>query len=279
MIRGWFRSRSLRIRRMQKLRTGYGRAADSGTEGTKYGMYNLHPAESALCWVGGGLAGYAIGYLFYNHPIPAMLCALSGLWVPGWLRRTRIRKRKEELARQFRQALYALVSSLTAGRAVENAFSAAVKDLRLIYTDPGTYILIEFERIDNKIRNGETVEAALLDFGRRSELDELLQFTEVFSTCKRTGGNLAEVMRRTAHIIGEKMEVRQEIGVMLAQKRFESKILGVAPLAVIGLLQWSSPDYMEPLYGNAAGALIMSVCLAVFLGCWVLAGKWMELKL
>lgn len=275
----WPKDKRMLIRRMKRLRFGYGQAAAAAYEGLRYGECRLHPVETILAWVIGGMTGFAVGYLFYHHPLPAAACSLAGFRVPHWLRRTRIRKRKEELGRQFRQALYALVSTLTAGRAVENAFSAAVKDLRIIYTDPQTYILVEFERIDRKTQNGETIEAALRDFCIRSELEELQQFTEVFSTCKRTGGNLAEVMRRTAHIIGEKIEIRQEIGVMLAQKRFESKILGTAPLAVLGLLQWSSPDYMMPLYGNAAGAAVMTVCLGVFLGCWLLTGKWMEMKL
>jgi tight adherence protein B len=248
-------------------------------EGTQYREYTLTTVETAVCLLLGGACGLAVGYLFYHHYAAAALCSLFGLWVPGWRRRSRIRKRKEELKLQFKQGLHALVSSLTAGRSVENAFAAAVDDLQFLYTNPDTFILVEFRRITRKIANGETVEGALGDFGRRSGLEELRQFTEVFATCKRTGGNLAEVMRRTAQMIGEKMEVEQEIGVLLAQKRFESKILGVAPVAVIGMLYWSSPDYMEPLYGNAAGAVIMTVCLVIFAGCWWLTGRLMEMKI
>jgi len=268
-----------RMRSMKVVRNRFSKPGSSEFEGLFYDQCRLSNLETVICLLAGGGAGFAVGYLFYHHPFPGFLVSMAGLWTPGWRRNARIRKRKEELGQQFKQALYALVSSLTAGRSVENAFAAAVRDLRLIYTDPNTYILMEFERIDRRIANGETVEAALEDFCRRSELEELTQFTEVFTTCKRTGGNLAEVMRRTAHIIGEKMDVRQEIGVMLAQKRFESKILGTAPLLVIGLLYWSSPDYMAPLYGNPAGAVIMTGCLVVFVGCWWLTGKWMEMKL
>lgn len=219
-----------------------------------------------------------MGYLFYHHPIPALLCSLVGLKGPGIRRQSAVRKQQQELKNQFKQGLHALVSSLTAGRSVENAFASAADDMQLLYTNPQTYILVEFERINRKIRNGETVEQALLDFCNRSGLKELHQFTEVFSTCKRTGGNLAEVMRRTAQIIGDKMEIQQEIAVQLAQKRFESRILGVAPIMVIALLYWSAPDYMAPLYGNAAGMTVMTICLLVFAGCWWLSGKLMEMK-
>lgn len=231
-----------------------------------------------MCIGMGAIGGYAIGYLFYHHILAALVCSLIGLKVPAWRRKSGIRKQKEELKTQFKQGLHALVSSLTAGRSIENAFASAAADLQLLYTNPKTYILVEFERINRKIQNGETVEEALMDFCSRSDLEELRQFTEVFATCKRTGGNLAEVMRRTAHMIGDKMEIQQEISVQLAQKRFESKILGAAPLVVVGMLYWSSPDYMAPLYGNTTGIAIMTFCMLLFGGCWLLTGKLMEMK-
>lgn len=254
------------------------KAASYEKEGRRYGEYRLAAAETAVCIGLGGICAAAIGYLFYHHPVPALLCAAAGLWAPKWRRKDRIRKQKDELKQQFKQGLHALVSSLTAGRSVENAFSAAASDLQLLYANPQTFILVEFERMNRKMANGETVESALADFCRRSELEELQQFTDVFVTCKRTGGNLAEVMRRTAQMIGDKMEIQQEISVLIAQKRFESKILGAAPVAVIGLLYWSSPDYLEPLYGNPAGVAIMSVCLLLIAVCWWITGKLMEIK-
>lgn len=256
-----------------------GKPPPAAHAGMVYGTIRLTPWEILFCWLTGASMGGGIGYLFYHHPVPACIGALYGLRTPGQYKKARIKRRKEELRRQFRQSLHALISCLTAGKAVENAFSASVQDLRLIYPDPNTYILLEFERIDRRIRNGDPVEAALTDLCERAELEELRQFTEVFATCKRTGGNLAEVMRRTAHIIGDKLEIRQEIEVMLAGKRFEAKILGGAPLAVIVMLYGSSPDYMAPLYGNAAGAAVMTACLALFACCWKLTGKWMEMKL
>jgi tight adherence protein B len=265
-------------KRTRRVSQKYEKVSSSAGEGIQYGKYRLSAFEYAGCLAVGGAAGFGVGYLFYHHLIAGLICSAAGLYMPKWRVQARIKKRREELGRQFKQSLQALVSSLTAGRSVENAFAASVQDLRLLYSDPNTYIIVEFERIDRKIANGETVESALADLASRSGLEELLQFTDVFATCKRTGGNLAEVMRRTAQLIGEKMEIRQEIHVMLAQKRFESKVLGAAPIAVIALLYGSSPDYMAPLYGNPAGAVIMTFCLAVFSLCWRMTGKLMDVK-
>lgn len=231
---------------------------------------------AASLLAGAGL--FAVGHVFYDHPVIAMLFSLGGLLAPAARRRKRQRRQQEELKQQFKQALHSLATSLSAGRSVESAFQAAVADLRLIYADPEVRIIRELERINRRIANGDSVEIALLDFADRTNIEDIRQFAEVFAICKRTGGNLVEVMRRTSQMIGEKLEIEQEIAVQLAQKKFESRIMGVAPLAVVALLKWSSPDYMAPLYETATGRVIMTVGLILLLGCMWMIGKWMDIR-
>jgi tight adherence protein B len=127
------------------------------------------------------------------------------------------------------------------------------------------------------LENGEPIEAALIDFSRRASLEDATSFTDVFVTCKRTGGNLIEVMKRTSGIIGEKLEIKQDISVMIAQKRFESRVLLLAPILIVAVLSFSSPEYMEPLY-RGIGVMIMSFCLLLLGACGWLTHKIMNIR-
>ncbi|NOU96934.1 pilus assembly protein TadB [Paenibacillus sp. LMG 31456] len=218
-----------------------------------------------------------VGYVFYKHIIGALLLSLVGLYYPVIRRKELIRKRKNQLQLQFKQALASISSSLGAGKSVETAFQEALLDLRLLYPDPRTLIVKELETINRRILNGETIENTLKDLSDRSNLEDIQQFTEVFMTCKRTGGNLVHVIRRTASIIQEKLDIQQDIQVMMSQKRFESKVLAFAPLIVIGVLSFSSPDYMEPMY-QGAGYLIMTVSLLILIGCFAVTKMIMNIK-
>jgi tight adherence protein B len=91
-------------------------------------------------------------------------------------------------------------------------------------------------------------------------VEDIEQFGDIIATCKRTGGDLSFVIRRTSDLIGEKLDIEQEIAVQVAQKKFESKVLSVIPVAVIGLLKYSSADYMQPLY-QSSGMLVMTISL------------------
>ena len=245
---------------------------------TDYTVYRMSRKETALSVIAAAAVLWAIGYLFYRSAIIAVMLSSVSLFYPRLVRRQKAERRKEELRRQFKQALYSVSSSLAAGHSVENAFREAVRDMRLLLSAKQKHdILTEFEIINRKVENGESLERALADFGKRSGIDDIAQFADVFATCKRTGGDLIEVARRTIDMIGDKMDIEREIAVLIAQKRFEAKALGVVPFFIVAFLAWGSPDYMAPLY-EGIGRLIMTVALAALAFSVWLARKMMDIK-
>ncbi|MBP1155488.1 MULTISPECIES: type II secretion system F family protein [unclassified Paenibacillus] len=242
-----------------------------------YDEYLMSPGQITLAALWGATIMAAIAYVFYKHPGAAFFFGAIGLGYPSIRRKQLIRKRKAQLKLQFKQMLAALASAISAGRSVESAFVEALSDLRLLYPDSKAMIIKELEMMQRRMENGETIESCLIGFSRRAHIDEIERFAEVFVTCKRTGGSLVQVVRRTAVLIQEKLDIEQDIQVLLAQKKFESKVLSVTPVAIIATLAWSTPDYMEPLY-QGGGLLIMSCALAVLLGCYALAQKIMDIK-
>ena len=64
---------------------------------------------------------------------------------------------------------------------------------------------------------------------------------------------------------GKEIDVEREIDTIMSAKRAEFKIMSVIPFAMIGYLKLSFPEFLDVLYGNVAGVLIMSVCLAIYL--------------
>ncbi len=213
------------------------------------------------------LLSFGIGYLFYKNIMVAVGCvALSLFAIPFY--NSYMRERKDRLmAEQFRYVLYSLSSLLAAGRSVENAFRFAESDLRTLYATSSLVVMPELVRLNGKVSNGETIEKALFEFGERTNQNDIKNFAEVFSICKRSGGDLIEVVRKTVNMIAEKMEIEQEIKVITAQKKFEAKAMAFVPIAIVALLAFSSPDYMEPLY-IGVGRIVMTGALILFTLCY-----------
>ncbi|MBB6730967.1 type II secretion system F family protein [Cohnella zeiphila] len=233
-----------------------------------YRICRLTRFQQSAAFLIGACFCFAAVWVLYRQPIVALLAVPGGYFAPGLLRRRWQRQRQERLRRSFKDMLQALGSLLAAGRSVENAFAALEDDLELLIGDPKADILVEIRAVVNRCRNGEPLEVPLADFAERSGLEEARSFSEVISICKRAGGDLVEVVRRTAGMIGEKMEVELELMVLLAQKRLESRLMMAMPFAFVGLLGFFAGDYMDGLH-QGIGWLILTVCLALLgLCCW-----------
>lgn len=245
---------------------------------TLYSEYALSPAQFVTAAGVGGAALFGAAYLFYHSLSVSLLFACAGMIAPRFRRQALLRQRKDRLKLQFKEALFSLVSSLAAGRSIENAFLSTIDDLRLLYPDPRTELLVEFQIIGNRLNNAEPLEHALYSFAERAQIDEISQFADALAACKRSGGDLIEVMKRTSAIIGEKLETEQEIAVMIAQKRFEGRIMMAVPFVFLGFLGFAAPDYMAPLY-NGLGYLLLTAALSVLLFCFWVMNKLMDIRM
>jgi tight adherence protein B len=243
-----------------------------------YSEYTLSLGEKIFTLILAGTIIFMVGFIFYKNLWIALLFSTSSFYFLRIRRKQLLLRRKSELNDQFKQALFSMSSSLSAGRSFENSIVETVQDLQMLYANPQTYIIVEFNIIMHRLRNGENVEAALKLFSDRADMEDIRNFSEVFSICKRSGGNLVEVIRRTAAMIGEKIELQQDISLLIAQKRFESRILSFAPLIIVALLSLSSPDYMLPLYEGVTGKLIMTVALAMLFLCFMVTNKIMNIQ-
>lgn len=182
------------------------------------------------------------------------------------------RKKKEDLRRQFKDMIQSLAASLRAGYAVENAFSESYGEMLSLY-GRDSEICSALRRILLGLKNNMTVETLMEQFARASGVEEVYEFAEVFRAAKKSGGNLAEIMDKTAGMIGERIDTADEIKVAIAAKEMEQKIMNVVPFGIVFYISLTSPGFFDGLFGNLTGFLIMSGCLGLYLGAYILGQK------
>ena len=243
-----------------------------------YNVYVMTKEEKIINIIVAAVAIFAVGFVFYKSVIlSAVLCLLSLKW-PKIRVKQIIAKRKKELSVQFKDMLYALSSSLTAGRSVESGLKECLKDLQIIYPDENTYIIQEISYIVRGIEMNETVENMFAQFSERAHVEDIENFTDIFRTCKRTGGDLVQVIRSTSQSIGEKIEIKQEIETMISGKKFEFKALMVMPIFLILMLTYTSPDYMEPVFTTLVGRVVMTIAIVLFAAAYFVGDKIMKIE-
>ena len=226
------------------------------------------------------IAGLAFtGWLFFDSFVAAAaLCVLAKPFEKYW-RQSFTKKKRKELAVQFKDMLFSLSASFQSGRHMEEALGEAQKNLLEIYP-PDAPINIELGLMVKRIvLGGESDREVLFDFAKRSANDDAKNFADVYYTCLTTGGDLIGVVNRTAEVILEKMSIRREIDTLMAQKQYEAKLLTAVPFMILLYLRFSSPDYLELLYTTAMGLLIMTAALGAIVVSFFWSGKIMDIRI
>lgn len=228
-----------------------------------------------------GLFGLtAVSFLFFDRIWPVIFL-IPGLFF--FLKRMREKvKRKEVRYRltQFRQLLSSLSTAMAAGQSLEKSVTASVTDLEFLYGKHQDDCFMEALRVlVAKLRNGISAEVAFLHFSDALDLQELRQFSFMLHSVKRHSGDLLEAMRKVSQMISDKIEIHEEIQVMIAQKKLEAKLILAMPFIFLAVLKWTAAEYVAPLYQTMFGHVMMTASLAVILAAYLLTNKWVNIEL
>jgi len=220
--------------------------------------------EYLRAFLQGILIIFVVSYLFYGRWICTILFSPYLIrYIKSWEKQT-MKKRQEAFRLQFKEAIQSISAGLNVGCSVENALREAHKDLRAMYSKD-EMILKELSYMIRQMQMNVTAETALEEFAARTGDEDVQTFVTAFNLAKRSGGDTMEIIRNVVRQMGEKIDVEREIQTVISAKKMELRIMAVIPFAMIVYLRLSFPEFLSVLYGNMAGIIIMSVCLAIYL--------------
>lgn len=259
-----------------------------------YGVYYMSFLEKVISFVIAFIIGAAVGQLFYGgigknefgeptgltHVLNTMISLTVGLlagklYLP--LRQEQmLNKRKEQLKMQFRELLEVLSTSIGSGKTVSSAFHEAKYDMTTLYSEDA-FIVKELEVINSGINNNINIEVMLLDFGKRSHMQDIESFANVFETCYRKGGDIKEVIKSTQQILSEKVEIELEIETIITSNKTEQKIMTFMPIILIGLIKGMSPEFGEN-FVTAAGIISTTIAIGMFIAAHFIGKEILDIK-
>lgn len=201
--------------------------------------------------------------------------ALPPMSLVGWLylrrsRHHRRRRRDRQLLVQFKECIQAVAASMRAGYAVENAFLDSIADIRSMFGE-GCAMEGELKQLRQGLGNNVTLEALLTEMGKRSGLEEIQEFAEVFAIAKRNGGSIPVMIDAAGSSISRRLEVEEEMETLLSARRLEQRVMNAMPFLIIWYVETGNPGYFDMLYGNLAGIALMTVCMGVYLAAYALS--------
>ncbi|MGD0294733.1 MAG: type II secretion system F family protein [Terracidiphilus sp.] len=155
-------------------------------------------------------------------------------------------KRLDSFQQGLPEALDLMVSALRAGHSLIAAVGSVAREC----ADP---VGCEFKTCFEEQNYGLELKNALDNLIKRVPLQDLRIFATAIMIQKESGGNLAEVLDKTAHVIRERFRLKRQVGVHTAQGRMTGWVLTFLPVALGILLYFVNPEMMSVLWKNPTG--------------------------
>jgi len=147
---------------------------------------------------------------------------------------------------QLPDAIDLISRALRAGHALPSALVTVAEEM----ADP---LGPEFRRTADELNFGLPFREALLNLERRFPVQDLQFLVSAILVQKETGGNLAELLDKTAAVLRSRIQLQQKVRVYTAQGRMTGGILLALPFACFILLSILKPGYGAPLFENDIG--------------------------
>jgi tight adherence protein B len=213
----------------------------------------LHQAD--LKWTVGGLlsmcaASFLVPAILVNMRFGSLLIACAVGLATGTLPFVVVYFKRGKRFGSFQEglpeALDLMVSALRAGHSLIAAMGLVSREC----PDP---VGCEFKACFEEQNFGLELKNALDNLIKRVPLQDLRIVCTAIMIQKESGGNLAEVLDKTAHVIRERFRLKRQVSTHTAQGRLTGWILTLLPVALAFALYTVNPEMMSILWKRPIG--------------------------
>jgi tight adherence protein B len=193
-----------------------------------------------------GLMAFAIVSFWISDLLPALVAGVVATGLPFLMLHVKRSRRMNKFNQNLPDALDLLSRSLRAGHSVGAA-------IEIVAEEGAEPLSSEFARVHQQQLLGLHMREALLQLGSRVPSTDLQVVTTAMLVQKETGGNLVEILERTATVLRERLRIQGEVRVRTAQGRLTGAILSLLPVVMYALINLANPGYTQVLIDDPVG--------------------------
>lgn len=235
-------------------------------------LISLTKKEKVLLLIKTMLITCIIDYFFYRELWALVPLSFIGVAYYRMEKDMLFFRKKGEVREQFKELMLLVSTGQKAGFSAENAFLSSYHDMKNLYGTESTVCKI-LKVLQTGRENNIDFSTLWNQIGEQTQIAEIQEFASVYSIAGKSSGNMAEVMENTADIIIRKSETEKEIEVLLCARKLEQKIMNVMPFLIVFYINITSPGYFNGLYHCTGGVVIMTLCLLLYAGAYLLSQK------
>jgi len=167
-------------------------------------------------------------------------------------------RRLDKIVAELPDALDLICRALRAG----HAFSAT---LSMVASQSPQPIAAEFKTTFDEINFGVSTKNALRNLAMRVPAPDMGFFVLAVSIQLETGGNLANLLGILGSLIRARFKFFGRVRVLAAEGKLSAYILAGLPFFLGGIIQLANPGYMNVLFADPTGIVVVEVAVASML--------------
>ena len=203
-----------------------------------------------------GLFAFTILFMFVGILIPALIVGFAAAFgLPRWILHFLKKRREKRFLNAFPDAVDVIVRGIKSGLPL-------LDNLKIIASEALEPVKSEFRAIVETQAVGMPLGDACAKLYERMPLAEANFFGIVISIQQRSGGNLAETLSNLSRVLRERKKMKAKIQAMSMEAKASAVIIGSLPIIVGLLVYLTSPNYIELLWTNYIGQVMIAGCAA-----------------
>ncbi|HEY2835567.1 MAG TPA: type II secretion system F family protein [Rhizomicrobium sp.] len=219
------------------------------------GFTNTTPRKFwTVCGVVALVAGLLCLITGQSKLVVVLAVFATGLGLPRWVLGFLTGRRQKRFTKEFAGAIDVIVRSVRSGLPTNEA-------LRIVARETPDPVGSEFTRLVDGLKVGITLEQGLKRMHESMPTAEVGFFAIVMTIQAKTGGNLSEALSNLAAVLRDRKRLDGKIRAMSSEAKASASIIGALPPAVMGLVWLTTPDYINLLFTQRAGNLLLGGCL------------------
>ena len=198
----------------------------------------------------------ALGCLIFGQTLIVAVLASFGaaLGLPRWVLSFLKNRREKAFTAEFANAIDVIVRSVKSGLPTNEALKIVAKEI----PDP---VGAEFARLCEGLKVGVTLEQGLKKMFESMPTAEVSFFGIVMSIQQKSGGNLSEALSNLSGVLRDRKRLQGKIKAMSSEAKASAMIIGSLPPAVMGIVWFTTPAYIDLLFTERLGNLMLAGCV------------------
>jgi tight adherence protein B len=177
--------------------------------------------------------------------LPVLLAVLLGLvlgaGLPHFVVGYFIKRRVNQFTAKLPDAIELLVRGLRSGLPI-------TETIGVVGSEMSGPVGVEFRSVNDKMKIGRTLDAALQETADRLGTPEFQFFVISIAIQRETGGNLAETLANLANVLRMRGQMKLKIKAMSSESKASAYIIGALPFTVFGLIWFINGTYMQKFF-------------------------------